>query len=146
MNPIKYQSAFRAPVFNPISDDFHSRFNRIFDDFASTRQVSHSGIDLYETDEGWFLEVAVPGLTAADIDVDVEGRQLTIKAEPKETDAEGRRYWLQSLPRGSFTRTVRVPRGVDTETVSATVQAGLLTVTMPRSPEARARKVEIIEN
>lgn len=146
MNQIRYHGARRAPVISSVTDDFHGRFGRIFDDFASGRPAAQSGVDLYETEEGYFLELAVPGLTAADIDVDVEGRQLTIKAEQEEADSEGRRYWLQSLPRGSFTRTVRVPRGVDTETVSATVQAGLLTVTMPRSPEARARKVEIIEN
>lgn len=146
MYPTRTFGGHRHPIHRLHNDDYLGRFGRIFDDFATGRPAGQSGIDFYETDEAFFLELAVPGLTAADIDVDVEGRHLTIKAEVKdEEEPEGRRYWLRSLPRGSFTRSLRLPAAVDTEAVSAAVQAGMLVVTMPRKAEARARRIAISE-
>ena len=90
------------------------------------------------------LELGVPGLTAEAIDVAVEGRQLTVRAELPAASTEGaRRYWVRTMPRGAFTRTVRLPSGVDTESIDARVQAGMLTLRMPKVAEAKVRKIEI---
>ncbi len=146
MYPTRHFGGHRHPIHRWHNDDYLGRFGRVFEDFAAGRPAGQSGIDFYETDEGYFLELAVPGLTAADIDVDVEGRHLTIKSVARdEEEVEGRRYWLRSLPRGSFSRSLRLPAAVDTDAVSATVQAGMLVVTMPRKAEARARRIAISE-
>ena len=137
------------PIHSSIFDGFPFR-NRPTDPFAllSDPFVSNSvetGMDLYETEDGLVLRLAVPGLTAADINVDVEGRRLTVSGELKEEEADSdkRRYWLRSLPRGSFSRSIRLPRGLDTDAINASVNAGLLTLSIPRSAEAKARRIEI---
>ena len=50
---------------------------------------------------------------------------------------------MRSLPRGAFTRTVRLPIGVDVDGIEARVQNGLLSLRMPKAAEAKVRKLEI---
>jgi len=100
--------------------------------------------DLYEAGDNVVLEMAVPGVQVPDLDVSIEGRQLTISGTlPNISDNEERRYWLQTIPRGQFSRTVSLPAGVDLDNIEARVQEGLLTLTMPKAASARARKIAI---
>jgi HSP20 family protein len=90
------------------------------------------------------LEMAVPGVQVQDLDVSIEGRRLTISGTlPNLADDDGRRYWLQTIPRGQFSRTVSLPAGVDLDNVDARVHEGLLTLTMPKAASAKARKIAI---
>ena len=125
-------------------EDLFGGFERLFEDALPARADVPVAMDLYETDEALVLELGVPGLTAEAIDVAVEGRQLTVRAElPSAPTEEARRYWVRTMPRGAFTRTVRLPSGVDTEAIDARVQSGMLTLRMPKVAEAKVRKVEI---
>lgn len=125
-------------------EDLFDGFERLFEDAFPARTDVPVAMDLYETDEAVVLELGVPGLTAEAIDVSVEGRQLTVRAElPTAPSEEPRRYWVRTMPRGAFTRTVRLPVGVDTDAIEARVQAGMLTLRMPKAAEAKVRKVEI---
>ncbi len=127
-----------------LADEFFGSFGRLFEDFGSSQNVQ-SGMDFYETEDGFVLEFAVPGLTSSDIDIDVEGRQLTIRAELPEAKTEGRRYWLKTMPRGAFSRNFKLPASVDTEGISARVQAGLLVLNIPKAAAAKSRKIEVSE-
>lgn len=101
-------------------------------------------VDLYETGESVVLEMAVPGVQGQDLDVSIEGRQLTISGTlPNITDNEERRYWLQTIPRGQFSRSVSLPAGVELDKVEAHVHEGLLTLTMPKAASSKARKIAI---
>jgi HSP20 family protein len=119
-------------------------FERLFDDFLPSRAEAAVAMDLYETDDAIILELGVPGLSKDRLDVSVEGRQLTVRAElPTPPEDESRRYWMRTLPRGAFTRSVRLPVGVDTENIDARVHTGMLTLRMPKAAEAKVRKVDI---
>ena len=123
-------------------------FDRLFGDmggnaFDRSDAVTYP-MDLYETDDALVLELAVPGLEADDLDISIEGRQLTVRATlPGLPEGEKRRYWLQTIPRGAFTRTVRLPSGVDTDQIQAHVHFGMLELRMPKVAEAKVRKVAI---
>jgi HSP20 family protein len=99
--------------------------------------------DLYETDEALVLEMAVPGVQTEDLDLSIEGRQLSIRASVPEPQEEGRRYWLQGIPRGDVGRTVRLPAGIDADSVEARVHDGLLVLRMPKVQEAKVKKIAI---
>ena len=100
--------------------------------------------DLFETDNDVVMEMAVPGMDVSDINVHIEGRQLTIEGSlPEVSDGEKQRYWLQSIPRGEFRRTVTLPSNVDVESVHAHVKDGMLTLRLPKTPESRSRKIDI---
>lgn len=130
-------------------DPFDS-IDRLFERMAAPTATANGGgaaqaypFDLYETDEALVLEMAVPGLTGDELDLSVEGRQLSIRATVPEPDAEGRRYWTQTIPRGEIGRTVKLPAGVDVDNVHARVRDGLLRLTLPKVQEAKVKKIAI---
>lgn len=100
-------------------------------------------LDLYETDDAVILEMAVPGVAPGDLDLSIEGRQVTIRGRAAEGEEGGRRYWLRGMPRGEFSRTVTVPSGIDANAIEAHLEQGVLTVRMPKAPEAMARKIAV---
>lgn len=89
------------------------------------------------------LELSVPGLRAEDLDISVEDAQLTVSGkalEENKGEGEERRYWLQGISR-SFS--LNLPKNVDVDNISANVQNGILILTIPKTAEAQAKKIEI---
>lgn len=130
--------------FGNFFGDFDSLLSEIASPFYSQSQWSHSyPVDMYETSDAIVLEMAVPGIKVDDLDISIEGRQLSIKGQLPESDYEGRRYWLQTIPHGQFSRTVTLPTSVEIDNISANVSEGLLTLTMPKVAEAKARKIAV---
>jgi HSP20 family protein len=60
-----------------------------------------------------------------------------------EREGEDRRYWLQNIPHGQFSRTITLPVTVEVDNIEARVHDGLLVLTMPKVAEARARRIAI---
>lgn len=137
-----------------LGDVFSQMERLISQPMISGRTAFEAGpypIDLYETDEAVVLEMAVPGISHEQLDISIEGRQLTIHGvlpevedeEDEATHQAERRYWVRSIPRGEFQRTVTIPSGVNADEIDAAVNQGLLTLTMPKATEAKARKISI---
>jgi HSP20 family protein len=135
-----------------IDNDLFSDVDRFFGTAGSLFARTSSGgypVDLYETEHALVLQMAVPGLGSDDLDISVEGRQLSVRgtlADNGETDPSDdseRRYWLQSIPRGDFSRNVRLPASVDTDAIEARVIHGMLTLTMPKVAAAKVKKIPI---
>ncbi|HEX7022547.1 MAG TPA: Hsp20 family protein [Trueperaceae bacterium] len=125
-------------------DDFDQLFNELATPIYSRSQWAQGyPVDLYETGEEVVLEMAVPGIRVDDLDISIEGRQLTVHGVLPETADETRRYWLQSIPRGEFQRSVTLPTGVEADQVHASIQNGLLVLKMPKVAAAKARKIAI---
>jgi HSP20 family protein len=80
------------------------------------------------------------------IEVKLANGGLTIKGEKQEEKEEKEKeYYLHERHFGSFERCFRVPEGVDTSKIEATFKKGVLTVTLPKSPEAQKaeKKIEV---
>lgn len=134
-----------APGLRDVMSEFEPLFGELASPLANAGGwASGYPVDLYETSDEVILQMAVPGIAVDDLDVRIEGRQLAIQGRFPEEDAEGRRYWLQTIPHGEFRRTVTLPSQVDTDHVHAKVERGLLTLTLPKAPDARARKIEVL--
>jgi HSP20 family protein len=124
--------------------EFDQLFNQLATPSFNNVQVTQGyPMDLFETGDDLVLEMAVPGVEGDDLDISLEGRELTIKGSLPQAEDEGRRYWLQSIPTGEFRRTLTLPVQVDVEGVSASVDNGILTLRLPKLIEARARKISI---
>ncbi len=138
----------RAPRWVPQSS-FGDLFQEVEQLLQPLSEVSRGSIgvynpvDLFETDEAVVLEMAVPGVRIEDLDLSIEGRQVTIRGALRDEETEGRRYWLRGMPRGDFSRTVTVPSGIESDSIEAAVDQGVLTLTMPKAPEAIARKIAV---
>lgn len=101
-------------------------------------------MDMYETKDGMVVKAELPGFKKDDIDVSLEDDVLTIKAVSKKEDLpEGSSSYLSERFYGEYSRSVALPFQVNPEKVSATFENGLLEVSLPRSEEAKSRRIEI---
>jgi HSP20 family protein len=97
-------------------------------------------VDLREQDENYVLNALVPGLQAADLNIQVLDDVVTIEGEFKGDENE---YLMRELPHGSFRRTLRLPVALDAEKAQAKITDGVLTLTLPKAESARPKTVKI---
>jgi HSP20 family protein len=103
-------------------------------------------LDMYETGNDLVVKAAIPGVKPEDIEVTVTGDLLTIKGEFKsenEERDEKRNYHRQERRYGSFSRQVSLPANVNTEACQADFEDGVLTLKLPKTEEAKVKKVQI---
>lgn len=98
-------------------------------------------LDLAETGDGLVVTLEIPGMERQDVEISLRDGLLTIKGEKRR--APGARYHHVERACGAFLRSVRLPTTVDAARVTATVRNGLLSVTLPRTPEARGTMIPI---
>lgn len=128
--------------------EFRWDVDRLFEDML-TRGFSSNGpeADLFETEDGFTLEMNLPGYDLSDIDVNMEQGVLQISGSREdETREEQGTYHLRERGWGRFTRSFTVPHTIDPSKVDAEFRHGVLTVTLPKAAEARARKIEVKGN
>src|SRR5574339_190173 len=92
------------------------------------------GINVNEEDAAYVLSALVPGLKAEDLNIQVLDDVLRIEGEYKAEESD---YLVHELPVGSFSRTLRLPSSIDADNVEAKIEAGILTLTLPKSESAR---------
>lgn len=106
--------------------------------------VASLGLDVFETNDSFVVKAAVPGIDPKDVEISVEDDILTIKGETqsKEESSEDN-YVRRELRYGTFQRSLRLPPTVDADHAEATFEHGMLKLTLPKKPEARARSIKI---
>lgn len=132
----------------------HREMDRLFDDFWNEfgRPFGAAGAlgaapraDMADTDKAIEVTIELPGLDEKDIDVSVTEDALTIKGEKRsEREEKEKGYYLSERRFGAFHRTIPLPRGINASDAKAEFKKGVLTVTLPKTPEAQA-KVKRIE-
>ncbi len=101
-------------------------------------------LDLSETDSAIEVRMDLPGIKAEEIDIHLTNNTLTVSGERKEEKEEkGRTYHRVERRQGSFSRTVTLPCCVEDSKVDAQYKDGILTIKMPKSEEAKSRKVKV---
>jgi HSP20 family protein len=104
------------------------------------RELAWSGapaVDIVEKDTAYEVTAELPGLDEKNIEVKLINGGLTIKGEKQEEKEEKKKdYYLHERHFGSFERCFRVPDGVDADKIEASFKKGVLTVTLPKKPEA----------
>jgi HSP20 family protein len=125
-----------------------TEFNNLFRDFASgdsSQQVSlNPPADIVETQGEIQVKVDLPGHTAKDIQVKLEGDTLTIHSERKtEGEQKGENYLRTERSFGVYSRSFVLPATIDGSKPEARYVDGVLTVTLPKSEAARPRVIEV---
>lgn len=100
-------------------------------------------LDAYEKDGEYLLRFDLPGVDAEKIDVTVEDRVLTVKAERRVEDTVGANWILRERPTGIHSRQVRLGDSLDVGQVDADYTEGVLTVTLPIREEALPQKIDV---
>jgi HSP20 family protein len=126
------------------------RINRAFresrtgDDESLTTSSFAPAVDVYEDEHQVTLKIEVPGIDEKDIDVQVENHTLTVHGERKiEKEEKEENYRRVERHYGTFTRTFTLPQTVDTESVSATYDKGVLNIALPKKAEAKPKQIKV---
>jgi HSP20 family protein len=143
--------------WQPLST-LHQQVNRLFDDFSPfnmrlpfvpsafdvepfwQRELSVQGmpaVDIAEKEKSFELTAELPGMDEKNIEVKLSNGNLLIRGEKKEELEEKKKdYYLSERRYGSFERIFNLPKGVDPEHIEAHFSKGVLSITLPKKPEA----------
>ncbi len=129
---------FRGSAFQNPWTGLESEIDRLFEtalaDVAAPA-APRFAVDLYEDKDNTFVRAELPGVKREDIAVEMIEDYLTINATRKEGE--------QSF---NFSRSISIPESVQADKVSAALENGVLTVTLPKQEQAKPRKIAINVN
>jgi HSP20 family protein len=151
MNLIRYQAPELSswPTLDRWSN-FRDELNSLFDlPFLSSfnRQDLFSGrspaLDLYQDSDNLVAVVELPGMRKEDIEISLHDGTLSIAGERKSSRSNGEKAERSERYVGSFRRSISLPARVDANKISATYRDGILTVTLPKSEEAKPKRISV---
>ena len=138
----------RSPSDNPMQD-FYREMDRVFEGFFGDFGLAENGkqrlalvpsVDVAETDKAFEITADLPGVEEKDVEVTVSDGLLTMKGEKKtETEQTDKNYHRAERSYGAFTRSISLPAEIDEAKIAACFKNGVLTVTLPKKPDAKAR-------
>jgi HSP20 family protein len=138
------QSKDLEEQFQAMVDRMFGEFPRFADIPRWTTLTAPPALDLYETEGKYTVEIAVPGYDPKEINVEVSGNALTVSGQHVETtEKKEAKYHRKEMRRGSFSRTVTLPQDIDSETVEADIQKGVLKIELSPIKPIAAKKVAI---
>ncbi|MDC7121269.1 Hsp20/alpha crystallin family protein [Cellulomonas fimi] len=111
--------------------------------FAADRASATMPMDLYRSGDHYVLHVDLPGVDPGTIDVNVEDRTLTIRAQRSARTEQDVQWLAKERPVGTYARQLTVGRGLALDSISATYTDGVLTLTIPVAEEAKPRRIEV---
>ena len=100
-------------------------------------------LDVHETDQAYVISAVLPGVNADAINISLHDDVLTIAGEVAQATNENSRALLLERVYGKFSRSIRLPKPVDSGAVEAHVENGVLTLTLPKTPEAQPRVIPV---
>jgi HSP20 family protein len=170
MNEVQVKSEEKAPAAKPATgawepfESLRRDIEHVFDTFGTGfwRRSGHPSlamdrawlpqmtfpvspaVDVIEKDKAFEITAELPGLDEKDVDVSVANGVLTIKGEKNEEKEEKEKdYYLSERRYGLFQRSFPLPEGVDGDKIDAVFKKGLLTISLPKTPDAQNNKRKI---
>jgi HSP20 family protein len=128
--------------FNSLFDDFFDAFNSV--------SVKIPPVDVYEMDDGYYLDVELPGYSNEDVNVKIENNTLTLSTTDEfnksleKLNEETNFLVRETKMKRSFKRAFSLPKDVDEEAISATFNNGVLNIKLPKSKKLAPKTIEII--
>lgn len=101
-------------------------------------------VDLAETDKDYVIRATMPGIKPENVQITVHNNVLTIRGESSgEEQRKDQNYIMRERHAASFSREITLPSAVDADHSQARYENGVLTLTLPRSPEAQPQKIPV---
>ena len=157
---MKALTLYRPTNFSPsVFENALSGFDRYMDSFFGDNFLTPSErifnrlptVDVEETEKAYKLEAELPGFDEKDINIRLDGQNLTIesrKEDEKKEDksAVDRNYLLRERRVSSFSRSFKLPENADPEGISASFKNGILSLLINKRAEAQSRVITISNN
>ena len=154
MNLFKRQSLStlpQLPLFSQLSDEMNRFFERDVPSLGAHWDVMagqwQPSIDIEQKDKEYIVRADVPGVKTKDIEVSMDNGMLTIEGK-RETKVEENRENYRCIERsfGTFYRSVRLPDAADAQKIRAHCHDGVLEVSVPKTPAAKQKTIEVISD
>ena len=130
---------------SPMSQEFNRLVETLFHEgvgFSGTR--AFPPMNVWEDEQNVTVEAELPGFDMKDLDISLVGDTLTISGKrAAEEVSEGTTFHRRERVTGEFSRTLRFKTPIDAARVGATLENGVLKVTLPRGEVSRPRKIEV---
>lgn len=143
----------RIVRWNPIREmaAMQSAMDRIFEDTWRSVQPNFNGnflaLDVYDAPEHYTVTTAIAGLNPEDFEITYQDNTLTISVdlhEPQHPDNV--KVLMNERVYGKFTRSITLPQTVESDNIVADYQNGVLTLTLPKTPDAQPRQIRVRTN
>ena len=113
-------------------------------DLSPEKQMRFPALNLTESDGTLELTMDLPGVSADEVDIELQGNTLRIKGEHQEEKEEkGKLFHRIERQSGSFFRSVELPCEVNEDKIAAECKNGVLKVTLPKVAAAASKKVKV---
>lgn len=154
MNLTRYQRPDLAwPGFGRLSslrDELDRLFESPWTELARTSQLLSGwtpALDVYEDKDNFVVRAELPGMKREDIDVSLHDGALSVSGERKtEKQYEEAEVYRRERFFGKFQRTVSLPAPVAADKVKAQYKDGVLTITLPKTEEAKPKQIDVNVN
>ena len=129
-----------------------NEIDRLFENFSTgfpllgngMTNVTLPSMDVSETDKDIEVTAELPGLEKKDVQINMADNVLTIRGEKKaEKEQKDKNYRLVERSYGSFERSIQLPEGVNADAIKATIDKGVLKVTVPKPVPAQVKTIEV---
>ncbi|MCZ7551343.1 MAG: Hsp20/alpha crystallin family protein [Anaerolineales bacterium] len=130
--------------------NLRNAFDRYFDPSQSSGEAGwqpmtwNLALDVAETDDEYRVSASLPGIDPDDLEITYDSNVLTIKGEMREDqEVKEERYHMRERRYGSFSRSISLPTSVKADKIKADYSKGVLTLHLPKSEEARPKRIKV---
>lgn len=116
--------------------------NQTVNNRAVREEYVAPNVNIFETQEGYVLEAEMPGVNKEGLDITLEGAEITITGRPNREPVVGEPLFHERNT-ADYRRVFELDPAIDTSKVSAKIEQGILTVTLPKSERAKPRKITV---
>jgi HSP20 family protein len=145
LNPLRRRNGgFLEPFRQEMENVFERFFGEPFEEGTTAIRNWTPRVDIEETDKEILIKADIPGVDSKDVEISFADGSLILKGEKKEEREEKKKSY-HSVERfvGKFYREVPLPSGTDPDKIAATAAKGVITITIPKKPEAQPKKIAV---
>lgn len=143
MNLIKFNRAARPKTFSNVLDEFFT--NSFPEVFSENMNWNSPSTNIKETDNGYTIEMAVPGINKNNIDIRVEKDQLIVESKQSSENQESNdNYTMRQFNYSSFRKSFFLNEKIDSEKIDAQYKDGVLMIELEKKEEAKPKEPRTI--
>jgi HSP20 family protein len=116
--------------------------NRPVAERAVRQDYAAPEVNIFENKDGYLLEAEMPGVSKEGLEITLEGNELTLVGRRHVESAPGEPLFRESAAR-DYRRVFELDPAIDTAKVSAKIEQGVLTLTLPKSEKVKPRKIQV---
>ena len=144
MNLVKFNRPSRRNSFPSLFDEF---FNPSFFEFKELNNgLRRPQTNIIENENGYTIELAVPGINKNDVEIKIEKDQLIISSTHKEEETkESENYTRREFNYSAFSQSFHLPEAIDKDAITANYNNGVLSIELNKKEEAKLNAAKTIE-